>query len=88
MSGYLKYFENGGKNMSFMVKNEDVLNKYNKIWDQIKEKLNIKFHSEPIYDKKYIKTKVREFNGVIKINFLEKKAKRKQALHLNSLHNY
>ena len=75
MSGYLKYFENGGKNMSFMVKNEDVLNKYNKIWDQIKEKLNIKFHSEPIYDKKYIKTKVREFNGVIKINFLEKKAK-------------
>ena len=29
MSGYIKYFENGGKNMSFMVKNFSVLDKYN-----------------------------------------------------------
>ena len=27
MSGYIKYFENGGKNMSFEIKNDDVLNK-------------------------------------------------------------
>ena len=33
-------------------------------------KLNIKFHSEPIYDKKYIKVKVREHDGMIKTNFL------------------
>ena len=32
MSGYIKYFENGGKNMSFMVKDDNVLGKYNKIW--------------------------------------------------------
>ena len=44
MSGYIKYFENGGKNMSFVIKDDDVLDKYNKIWDKIKEKLNIKFH--------------------------------------------
>ena len=50
MSGYIKYFENGGKNMSFMVKDDDVLDKYNKIWDKIKNKLNIKFHSIPVYD--------------------------------------
>ena len=31
MSGYIKYFENGGKNTSFMVKNDNVLDKYNKI---------------------------------------------------------
>ena len=42
MSGYIKYFENGGKNMSFMIKNNDVLDKCNKIWDNIKNKLNIK----------------------------------------------
>ena len=36
----------------------------------IKETLNIKFHSMPVYDEKYIKTKVREFNGAIKTNFL------------------
>ena len=69
MSGYIKYFEIGGKNMFFVIK-DDVLDKYNEIWDKIKGTLNIKFHSMPIYDQKYIKAKVREFNGVIKTNFL------------------
>ena len=70
MTGYIKYFENGGKNMSFVIKDDDVLDKYNEIWDKIKETLSIKFHSAPVYDEKYIKAKVREFNGVIKTNFL------------------
>ena len=54
MSGYMKYFENGGKNMSFVIKNDDddVLDKYNKIWDKIKEKLKIKFHNMSKYQKK------------------------------------
>ena len=70
MSGYIKYFENGGKNMSFVIKDDDVLDKYNEIWNKIKKTLNTKFHSMPVYDEKYIKAKAREFNGVIKANFL------------------
>ena len=70
MSGYIKYFENGGKNMSFLIKHDDVLDKYNETWDKIKEKLNIKFHNTPVHDETYIKAKVREFDGVIKTNFL------------------
>ena len=35
MRGYIKYFKNGGKKMSFMAKDDDVLDKYNKIWDKI-----------------------------------------------------
>ena len=70
MSGYIKYFENGGKNMSFLIKDDEVWDKYDKIWDVIKNKLNIKFHSEPVYEYKYLKAKVREFDGVIKTNFL------------------
>ena len=73
MSGYIKYFENGSKNMSFMVKNDDVLEKYNKIWDKTKNKLNIEFHSAPVYDEKYIKNKVKEFDRVIKTKFLSNK---------------
>ena len=46
------------------------MDKYNEIWDVIKKKLKIKFHSMPIYDEKYLKTKVREYDGVIKTNFL------------------
>ena len=70
MTGHIKYFESGGKNMSSVIKDDDLLDKYNKIWDKIKAKLNIKFHSLPVYDEKYIKAKVREFNSVIKTNFL------------------
>ena len=59
MSGYIKYFENGRKNISFVIKDDDVLDKCNEIWDKIKETLNMKFHSMPVYDEKYIKTKAR-----------------------------
>ena len=58
------------KNMSFLVKNDEVWGKYEDIWDVIKNKLGIKFHSEPIYEKKYLKAKIREFDGDINTNFL------------------
>ena len=48
---YIKYFENGGKNMSFMIKDDKVWEKYKKMWKVIKNKLDIKFHSEPVYEK-------------------------------------
>ena len=50
MSGCIKYFENGGKHMSFLIKDDKVWEKYKKNWDAIKNKLSIKFHSKPIYD--------------------------------------
>ena len=65
MSGCIKYFENGGKNMSFKIEEESVYLKYVEIWNKIKSVLNVKFHSQPIYDDKYIKTKVKVFNNAI-----------------------
>ena len=56
--------------MSFLIKNSEVWQKYKDVWEVIKNKLNIKFHSQPIYENKYLKAKVREFNGNIKTNFL------------------
>ena len=58
------------KKISLLIKNSEVWEKYEDIWDVIKNKLNIKFHSEPIYENKYLKAKVREYNGSIKTNFL------------------
>ena len=46
--------------MSFLIKNDEG-------WE--KNKLDIKFHSSPVHDKKYLKTKVKEYDGVIKNNF-------------------
>ena len=66
MSGYIKYFENGGKNMSFLIKEDEVREKYEQIWDMIKNKLSIKFHSKPIYQRKYLQAKVREFDCKLK----------------------
>ena len=70
MSGYIKYFEYGGINMSFLIKDDEVWEQYEQIWGLIKNKLGIKFHSEPIYENKYLKTKVAEYDGAIKTNFL------------------
>ena len=56
--------------MSFLIKDDEVLEKCDEIWDVIKNKLSNKFHSKPVYDQKYLKAKVREFDGVIKTNFL------------------
>ena len=44
--------------------------RYDEIWCVIKDKLRIKFHSEPVYEYEYLKAKVKEFDGVIKTNFL------------------
>ena len=69
MSGYIKYFENSGKNMSLKIEEESVYLKYAEIWNKIKSMLNVKFHSQPIYDDKYIKTKVKTFNNTINTLF-------------------
>ena len=70
MNAYISCFENGGKHMPFVVKEDDVLEKYNEIWNKIKKTLNIKFHSMHVYDEKYIEANVRNFNDVVKTNFL------------------
>ena len=43
ISRYIKHFENGGKNMSFLIKDDKVWEKYEQICDVIKNKLGIKF---------------------------------------------
>ena len=56
--------------MSFLIKDEEVGEKCEQIWNVIKNKPNIKFHSESAYEYKYLKTKVKEYGGMIKRNFL------------------
>ena len=56
--------------MSFLIKDDEVWDKYDEIWDAIKTKLDIKFYSDPVYEYRYLKVKVREFDGSIKTNIL------------------
>ena len=71
VSGYIKYFENGGKNFSFKIEEESVYLKYSEIWNKIKSISNVKLHSQPNYDKKYIKIKVKTFNSMVNTLFSE-----------------
>ena len=75
--------------MSFLIKDNKVWDKCHKMWDMINDKLGIEFHSEPVYEYKYLKAKVREFDGVIKTNILgNDMPKKKYALYLHCLRNY
>ena len=82
MSEYIKYFDDVGKNMSFRIEDESVYLKYNEIWNKIKRTLNIRFHSQPIYDDKCIKTKVKTFNGVINTPFLDNKIPKERKYYI------
>ena len=58
--------------------------KYENIWNLIKNKLGIKFHSEPIYEQQYLKAKLREFDCVIKSNYLGNNTP-KENIHFTSI---
>ena len=58
MSGYIKYFDDGGKNMSFVTDDEKVYKKYNEIWEVVRKLLKLKFTVSPVRDDKYIIAKL------------------------------
>ena len=61
MNGYIKYFDDGGKNMSFVIDDKNVYEKYDEIWNVIKGLLKLKFTTSPIPDDKYILAKLKIF---------------------------
>ena len=89
ISGHIKYFENGSKNISFLLKDNEVWEEYQHILYVLKDKLGIKFHSKPVYKQKYLKAKVRKFDGVIKTNFLGNDMPKENMYYASmALHNY
>ena len=61
MKGYIKYFDDGGKNMSFVTDDEKVYEKYDEIWNVIKSLLKLKFAASPTRNYKYILAKLKIF---------------------------
>ena len=62
--------------MSFKTEDKSVHLKHTEIWKKIKKSLNTRFHSQPIYDDKYIKTKVKTFSSMINTFFLGNEIKK------------
>ena len=55
--------------MNYLVHIKELLKRYNAIWDKISNLLKKEFDSEPVYDDKYIKTKIKTYNNKINTNF-------------------
>ena len=61
MNGYIKYSDDGRKNMSFVTDEEKIYEKYDKIWNVVKGLLKLKLTTSPIRDDKYILAKLKTF---------------------------
>ena len=61
MNGYIKYFDDDGKNMSFVTDDEKVYEKYDEIWNVVKNLLKLKFAASLIRNDKYILAKLKMF---------------------------
>ena len=71
MSGYIKYFDDGGKNMPFVTDDEKVYKKYNEIWEVVRKLLKLKFTVGPVRDDKYITAKLKIFNKINRTTFTD-----------------
>ena len=69
MNGYIKYFDGGGKNMSFVTDDEEIYEKYNEIWEVIKKLLKVDFTVDPVRDDKYLVAKLKIFNRINRTTF-------------------
>ena len=69
MHGYIKYFDDGGRNMTFVTDNEKVYDSYNEIWEVIRKLLKVKLAANPVRDDKYLIAKLKIFNKINRTTF-------------------
>ena len=71
MKENIKYFDDGGKNMSFVTGDEEIYEKYNEIWEVVRKLLKLKFTVGPVRDDKYIIAKLKIFNRINRTTFTD-----------------
>ena len=69
MDRYIKYFDDGGKNMSFVTDDEKIYKKYNKIWEVSRNLLKIDFTVNPVRDDIYLVAKLKIFDRINRTTF-------------------
>ena len=58
-SAYVKSYDGQTNWMYFLIEDDDLFEKYNTIWDEVSADMKKKFDSELVYDKKFLKTKIK-----------------------------
>ena len=88
MHGYIKYFDNNGKKMTFVTNNEKVYDKYNEIWEVIRKLLKVKFAVNHVRDDKFLVAQLKILNKINRTHLMMIIIKRKKSLHLYSSNRY
>ena len=70
------------KFMSFFIKDDELLEKYYEIWQKVKDSLKKEFDCEPIYNKKYLKAKIKSFNEKTNTNFHNNKIPKEDSQYI------
>ena len=55
-STYVKLYDRQTKWMYFLIKDDDLLKKYNTIWDKVNADIKKEFDSELVYNRTFLKT--------------------------------
>ena len=76
MGAYRRNFDET-KYMCFLIENNELLEKQNEIWNKVSNAIKKGFDSESVYSEKYLKTKIKSFEGRTNINFHNDKTKKK-----------
>ena len=71
-SAYVKSYDKQTKWMYFLIEDDDLLEKYNTIWDEVSADIKHEFDSEPVYNKEFLKTKIKS-DGDEVTDFYDKK---------------
>ena len=69
MDGYIKYFDDGGKNMSFVTDDDKIYEKYNELWEVIRNFLKVDFTVGPVRHDIYLVAKLKIFNKINRTTF-------------------
>ena len=79
MAAYRRDFDKI-KYLSFLIKDNKLLEKYNEIQDKVSKFVEKIFDSEHIYNGKYLKTKIKSYERKINTIFIIKKCQKKVLL--------
>ena len=73
MNAYAKCFDKDLKYVNLLVNDIEILEKYTEIWNKIKSLIKKEFNSEPVYNDKYIKTKIKIYSDKVYRNLQHNK---------------
>ena len=64
-SAYVKSYDGQTKWMYFLIEDDELLEKYTTIWDEVSDDIKKEFDSEPAYNKNYLKIKIKSHGNEV-----------------------